>query len=55
MTPQTRETLDPRQMLRRAEAMSGKLESSRYTRRPATQPAPAATPQPQTSQQRSAR
>jgi hypothetical protein len=31
--------------MRRAEAMEPQLESSRYTRRPATQPAPA-TPQP---------
>jgi len=45
MQPQTQETLDPQQMMRRAEAMEPQLESSRYTRRPATQPAPA-TPQP---------
>ena len=43
MKPTSAAAVDPRQMLRRAETMSTKLESSRYTRPPTTQPV-AATP-----------
>jgi hypothetical protein len=38
MKPYAAQTVDPQQMLGRAERMETKLESSRYTRKPATQP-----------------
>ena len=42
MKPYSEAQLDPQQMLARAQAMEKQLQSSRYTRQPATQPAAAA-------------
>ena len=43
MKPYAAATVDPEQMLSRAETMETKLESSRYTRQPATQPVTSTT------------
>jgi hypothetical protein len=43
MKPYAAETIDPQQMLSRAEGMEKQLRSSRYTRRPTTAPTTAPT------------
>lgn len=46
MKPYSEARTDPQQMLTRAQAMEKQLQSSRYTRQPATQPAAGATTRP---------
>jgi hypothetical protein len=46
MRPYTEARIDPQQMLARAQQMSTRLRSSRYTRQPSTKPAVTATTRP---------